>query len=115
LLDRAEAVHVILEHEAMHQETLLYMLHRLPWDQKRSPAACRPRAGGAAPQPAWIEIAAGRATLGVDRGSTRFAWDNERPRHSEPVRAFAIERDNVTKAAFMEFVAAGGYREPRFW
>src|SRR5262249_26096146 len=30
LLDRAEAVYAILEHEAMHQETLLYMWHRLP-------------------------------------------------------------------------------------
>ena len=28
LLDRAEAVFAILEHEAMHQETLLYMWHR---------------------------------------------------------------------------------------
>ena len=32
LLDRAEAVFTILEHEAMHQETLLYMWHRLPFD-----------------------------------------------------------------------------------
>src|SRR5258706_7314799 len=31
LLDRAEAVFGILEHEAMHQETLLYMWHRLPF------------------------------------------------------------------------------------
>ena len=38
LLDRAEAVFTILEHEAMHQETLLYMWHRLPFDQKRRPA-----------------------------------------------------------------------------
>src|ERR1700720_4396090 len=37
LLDRAEAVFCILEHEAMHQETLLYMWHRLPLEQKRSP------------------------------------------------------------------------------
>ena len=29
LLDRAEAVFTILEHEAMHQETLLYMWQRL--------------------------------------------------------------------------------------
>ncbi len=115
LLDRAEAVYVILEHEAMHQETLLYMLHRMPWDQKRCPPAYRPDPGGATPQTAWIEIAPGRATLGLDPGSTRFAWDNERPRHSEAVRAFAMERDNVTNAAFMEFIAAGGYQEPRFW
>jgi hypothetical protein len=33
LLDRAEAVFTILEHEAMHQETLLYMWLRLPFDQ----------------------------------------------------------------------------------
>ena len=32
----------ILEHEAMHQETLLYMWHRLPFDQKRQPAGYRP-------------------------------------------------------------------------
>src|SRR5204862_5477860 len=38
LLDRAEAVFAILEHEAMHQETLLYMWHRLRLEQKRPPA-----------------------------------------------------------------------------
>jgi gamma-glutamyl hercynylcysteine S-oxide synthase len=115
LLDRAEAVFVILEHEAMHQETLHYMLHRMPWDRKRSPPGYRPRIEGAAPRTAWIEIAPGRATMGVDRESVRFAWDNECPRHSEPVPAFAMERDNVTNGAFMEFIAAGGYREPRWW
>ena len=36
--DRAEAVFAILEHEAMHQETLRYMCHRLPLHQKRRPA-----------------------------------------------------------------------------
>ena len=35
LLDRAEAVFTILEHEAMHHETLLYMWHRLPLEEKR--------------------------------------------------------------------------------
>ena len=115
LLDRAEAVLVILEHEAMHQETLLYMLHRLAWSQKRCPSGYRPRVDCAAPPSTWVEIPPGRATLGIDRGTVRFAWDNERPHHSEPVRAFAIERDNVTNAAFMEFIAAGGYREPRWW
>src|SRR5207245_8531227 len=98
LLDRAEAAFVILEHEAMHQETLHYMLHRLPWDRKRCPSGYRPRIEGGAPRPTWIEIAPGRATLGVDRDSARFAWDNECPRYSEHVRAFAMERHNVTNA-----------------
>ncbi len=115
LLDRAEAVFVILEHEAMHQETLHYMLHRMPWDRKRRPPSYRARIEGAAPSRQWIEIPPGRVTMGVDRGSVPFAWDNECPRYSETVRAFAMERGNVTNADFMEFVTAGGYQEPRFW
>ena len=115
LLDRAETAFMILEHEAMHQETLRYMLHHLPHGQKRRPEGYRPRIGGTPPRPTWIEIAPGRATLGIDREAARFGWDNEFPRHSEQVRAFAIESDDVTNAAFMEFVAAGGYEEPRFW
>src|SRR6185295_10593537 len=38
LLDRGEAVFSVLEHEAMHHETMLYMWHRLPFDAKRAPA-----------------------------------------------------------------------------
>src|SRR4030095_14310384 len=38
LLDRGEAVYTILEHEAMHQETLRYMWHCLPYNRKRRPA-----------------------------------------------------------------------------
>jgi len=115
LLDGAEAAFVILEHEVMHQETLHYMLHRLPWAQKRCPPGYRPRVDGAAGPSTWIEIAPGSVTMGVERGSVPFAWDNECPRYSEPVAAFAMERDNVTNAAFMNFIAAGGYQEPRWW
>src|SRR5690349_7628000 len=38
LLHEAQAVYAILEHEAMHQETMLYMWHQLPYAQKRAPA-----------------------------------------------------------------------------
>ena len=34
LLERAQAAYTILEHEEMHHETLLYMLHRLPFERK---------------------------------------------------------------------------------
>lgn len=115
LLDRAEAVFTILEHEEMHQETLLYMLHRSPYERKRAPAAYVPRVDGETVPARWIEIGPGRATLGVDRSEVRYAWDNECPRHAEAVRAFEIESGNVTNAAFMEFVASGGYRERRWW
>jgi iron(II)-dependent oxidoreductase len=115
LLDRAEAVFAILEHEVMHQETLLYMWHRLPLAQKRKPAGYQPRVGGVAPPSEWIEIPAGCATLGVPRGANAFGWDNEFPALSANVAAFAIERHDVTNARYLEFVDAGGYRDPQWW
>ena len=64
----------------------------------------------------WRSIEnAGTATLGVDRGAIPFSWDNERPRHVERVDAFAIDRHDVTNAAFLEFVDGGGYSDARWW
>jgi ergothioneine biosynthesis protein EgtB len=121
-LDRAEAAFVILEHEAMHQETLLYMLHRLDFPSKRRPAtfaatdaAARTESTDRPPRREWIRIPAGRATLGVDRTAVRFAWDNECPSQVETVASFEMERHDVTNAAFMEFVEAGGYGERGWW
>ena len=115
LLDRAEAVFTILEHEAMHQETLLYMWHRLPFDRKRMPESYNPAAEGRIPNAEWISIPGGRVTLGVDRSAIPFGWDNEHPAHTAEVEAFSIERHDVTNAAFLEFVEAGGYEDERWW
>jgi ergothioneine biosynthesis protein EgtB len=115
LLDRAEAAFAILEHEAMHQETLLYMWHQLPHAQKRRPDAYTPRTQGGLPTVSWAEVPAGRATLGVARGSIPFGWDNEFGAHGVDVGAFAIETQNVTNARYLAFVDAGGYRDPQWW
>ena len=114
LLDGAEAVFTILEHEAMHQETLLYMWHRLPFEQKRRPAGYAPTTEGRVPPEEWCEVPAGRATLGADRGSLPFGWDNEMPRHDVDVPAFAIQKHDITNARYMEFVEAGA-APPLFW
>jgi ergothioneine biosynthesis protein EgtB len=115
LLDRAEAAFAILEHEAMHQETLLYMWHRLPLDEKQRPAAYATPGDGSLPQQEWIDVPPGRATLGRDRDDLVFGWDNERPASVASVAAFSIERHDVTNEAFLEFVDAGGYLDPRWW
>jgi ergothioneine biosynthesis protein EgtB len=115
LLDRAEAVFSILEHEAMHQETLLYMWHRLPLNQKTKPSGYHPRVEGSPPSAEWVPIPAGDATLGVDREAIPFGWDNEFPGHVTSTPAFAIERHDVTNARFLDFVAAGGYRDEGWW
>ena len=114
LLHRSEAVFAILEHEAMHQETLLYMWHRLPFEQKHRPDGYR-FVVGRVPVQEWIEVPAGSATLGADDSALRFGWDNERPAYAERVDAFSMQRHDVTNAEFLEFVDAGGYRDERWW
>ena len=114
LLHRSEAVFAILEHEAMHQETLLYMFHRLPLNQKRRPLSYTPLVEGDAPAEAWIDIPAGVATLGAEEQALRFSWDNERPHRVEGVAGFSMQRHNVTNADYLEFVKSGG-QPPAFW
>jgi iron(II)-dependent oxidoreductase len=115
LLDGSEAVFAILEHEAMHQETLLYMWHRLPFEQKRRSDSYTPRVDAPIPASEWIEVPGAVVTLGVNRGSIPFGWDNEFPANSADVRAFALERHDVTNASFLEFVEAEGYVTERWW
>jgi len=114
LLNRAEAAFTILEHEAMHQETLLYMWHRLPLDQKRRPQGYQPVVDGGVPAHEWIEIPGGRVTLGLDDDALAFGWDNERPHLAADVATFTLQRHDVTNADYLEFVNQGG-PAPLFW
>jgi ergothioneine biosynthesis protein EgtB len=115
LLDRAEAVHTILEHEEMHQETLLYMWHRLPYEQKRAPESAPLNDVSSPPRAGMIHVPAGRATVGANRADIAFGWDNEFEAVTLDVPAFEIDRYNVTNASFLAFVDAGGYRDARWW
>jgi formylglycine-generating enzyme required for sulfatase activity len=113
LLDGA-AVYTILEHEEMHHETLLYMLHRLPLARKH--VAGR---GGAyrERQPlntGRVAVAPGTATLGARRDAGRFGWDNEFEETTLSVPAFDLNVNNVTNREYLEFVNAGG-PVPPFW
>jgi ergothioneine biosynthesis protein EgtB len=112
---RGEALFTALEHEAMHQETLLYMWHRLPHAQKRAPASLGYERGGSPPRRGTVAIPAGRATLGANRGAIVFGWDNEFDEHGVDVAAFDIDVDSVTNAEFAEFVDAGGYQTRGLW
>lgn len=115
LLDRAEAVFSILEHEVMHQETLLYMWHRLPFAQKLAACGYGPAVSDRQPEHEWIAVPPGRVRLGADRGTIPFGWDNESPAHFADVEAFEIERFDVTNGRYLEFVDAGGYKDERWW
>jgi iron(II)-dependent oxidoreductase len=115
LLQNGEAVFTILEHEEMHHETLLYMLHNLPDELKRSRpgeerASCSPNTRAAVND--WISVPAGSATLGTSRA---FGWDNEFASHVAEVAGFSMQRHDVTNGEFHEFVASGAYGDPLLW
>ena len=127
-MQRAQALYTALEHEAMHQETLLYMWHRLPYEQKKKRPAKAARSNEAASSKTdlWrpasagrsgerVRIPAGVATLGADRNRITFGWDNEFEEHRVEVPAFEIDVHNITNAQFLEFVEAGGYRDRSLW
>ena len=115
LMDGAEAVYAILEHEAMHQETLLYMWHRLPHEAKRAPADYRVVTGASGLAQGDVEVGAGVARLGRRRGEIPFGWDNEFPGQDVEVPAFRIQRLNVSNGDFLAFIEAGGYHDPQWW
>jgi ergothioneine biosynthesis protein EgtB len=114
----ASVAAMVVEHELMHHETLLYMLQELDHGLKRRPPdwPALPEAT-AAPPPARreIEVPAGVARLGVRPDAIPFGWDNEFPETSVDVPAFAVDERPVTNAEFLDFVADGGYADPRLW
>ena len=116
LLDRAQALWTILEHEEMHQETLAYIWHQVPYAMKRKPEGyvTRTPPSSAADLGARARVPGGVVTLGTDRDAD-FAWDNELPVHTRHVEPFTIDVHNVTNGEFLEFVEAGGYRDPAWW
>lgn len=109
-------LHVALEHELMHQETLLYMLQHVP-ELLRRPAEARLHSSvglSLAPREV-VRVPGGPATVGVDRGQQAFHWDNEVPASVETLPAFSIDRLPVTNAQLWDFFAAGGYADDRLW
>jgi iron(II)-dependent oxidoreductase len=96
----AEAIYTALEHEAMHQETLLYMWHRLPHEQKQRPTYLRYERKGEVPAQKSIRVPAGPATLGARRDEIPFGWDNEFDAHVIEVEAFDVDAHSVTNADY---------------
>ena len=119
VLRRGQGMHTMLEHEVLHQETLLYMWHRFDVTRKLRPGPGRAPApvphAASAREAGKVRIAAGRATLGAERDAIRFGWDNEFPLHVAEVPAFEIDVRNVTNEDYLAFVEAGGYAAAELW
>jgi ergothioneine biosynthesis protein EgtB len=115
LADRGRVWQLVIEHELMHHETLLYMLQQLPVHLRRKPADLPPYrlTGGASAGQA--SVPGGSVTLGADFQSVDFGWDNEFPAHEVRVGGFSVDTLPVRNAEFLEFLEVGGYDKPELW
>ncbi len=106
-----QIAHVALEHRLMHAETLAYLLHNLPHEDKQ-PLDKPVLHSAQSVTGAMIAIPPGGATLGQNPGE--FGWDNEFTRHTLDVPAFTIGKHKITNGQYLELVRDGA-RPPHFW
>ena len=101
---------MIVQHEQQHAETML-ATHQLRVGDPvlaAEPAPPRRRCRRAR---CWCP--AGQFTMGTS--SEPWALDNERPAHPVELPAFMIDTVPVSNGEYAEFIAAGGYTDPRWW
>ncbi|HSQ68993.1 MAG TPA: ergothioneine biosynthesis protein EgtB [Steroidobacteraceae bacterium] len=107
-----------LNHEQQHQELMLTDLKHVLSCNPLEPAYrsdLEPSAtAGAATPMGWIAFGEGLREIGTD-GEAAFCFDNETPRHREWLEAFELADRLVTNAEYLEFIRAGGYRQPTLW
>ena len=113
--EHAWVLPMIVEHELMHHETLLYMLNRLPVERLNRPEGWEDPPGGSGGGTERVRVGAGAVQLGADPGTVPFGWDNEFPAEVVEVEAFDLDRYPITVGQWLGFVEAGGYREDRWW
>ena len=105
-----------LHHEQQHQELLLTDIKYNLFVNPLAPAYREDLPGQApvaARPPAWCEYEPGMRLLG--HAGDGFAFDNEHPRHRAWLPGFALADQPVTNGEYLEFIEAGGYRNPGYW
>jgi ergothioneine biosynthesis protein EgtB len=104
-----------LHHEEQHQELLVMDIKANFAMNPLRPAyrAARERRAVSASPLAWIEREGGLVEIGHDgRG---FAFDNETPCHRVWLEPHRLASRPVTNGEYLEFIAAGGYRQAQHW
>jgi iron(II)-dependent oxidoreductase len=112
LLENGFAFGMIAQHEQQHDETML-ITHQLRDGAQVLMAPAPPLSAVSEALPAEVLVPSGPFTMGTS--TEPWALDNERPAHVVEVDAFYIDTTPVTNAAYAEFIADGGYAEPRWW
>ena len=98
-----------LFHEDMHREAWVYMAQNLGF----APGVDALEPQAAPSDSSEISIDGGLCHIGSS--GEGFAFDNELGLHEVALAGYRIDAAPVSWARYLEFVAAGGYDEPKLW
>ena len=101
---------LVLAHEDMHGEALLYTLQTLG----AAPPTHLEAEAMQATAPGELAFAGGPLLCGGDQ-ARGFVFDNERPALPCRVAPFVIDAGLVSNAAWLAFMQDGGYRHAPYW
>jgi len=104
-----------LQHEQQHQELILTdVKHLLSLNPLRPAYRVQEQEDAiAAPAMEWLSFDGGVVDVGHnDKG---FRFDNESPRHKQYLNSYSLASRLVTNAEYLDFIAHGGYHDPRLW
>jgi len=104
---------LVVRHELQHAETMRQTMAIAGLLRGAEAAAARAPLEREAPPSAWLEIPPGSFAMGAT--AEGFAYDNERPRHTVELPAFAIARRPVSNQSWMSFSEGGGYERREWW
>jgi gamma-glutamyl hercynylcysteine S-oxide synthase len=113
LLTDGFAFGMVAQHEAQHDETMLITHQLRTGEPVLTAAPPGPAPADAIRLPAEVLVPGGPFTMGTS--TDPWALDNERPAHTVQVPGFFLDTTPVSCGQYLEFIAGGGYRDPRWW
>jgi ergothioneine biosynthesis protein EgtB len=111
----AALVELGMQHEQQHQELILTDVKHLLAQNPLFPAYLDSALPESCPagEMSWLDFDGGLAEIGHRGGG--FCFDNELPRHRQYMAPFQLASHLVTNGEYLEFIEAGGYRDPGLW
>lgn len=118
-----------IEHERIHLETSSVLFREMPLKYVQTPqawppvhpsvlepsAVTNPVEGVDYPKNENVEVKGGEIELGKPREFPSHGWDNEYGHRAIKVDSFSASKYMITNGEFWHFVAAGGYRDEKYW
>lgn len=113
LLEGGFVYGMVVQHEHQHDETMLATHQLRAGGPALPPASAPPRVPESQLPSAEVRVDAGPFRMGTS--TDLWAYDNERPGHVVDLPAYWIDATPVPNRAYLAFMEAGGYDDPRWW